>query len=226
MASTSWSSCSHSSMTCMPPAAQGLPARTAISEYAPGQVEITLQHRFDALQAIDEGVRYKRLVKGVANRHGLQACFMAAVRRSIRQRPAPARQPGRRRWQQSVRQRGPGRDPAAAPGHRWNEGVPAGVFGAVLSERQLVPPLPGEQLRAAGADLGNQQPHRVAAGSRRPAVQPAHRAPHLRRRRQSLPGGGGVARGGAPGYSRATRPRCADHWQRLRSPPRRCRATG
>ncbi len=70
---------------------------------------------------------------------------------------------------------------------------------------------------AAGADLGNQQPHRVAAGSRRPGVQPAHRAPHLRRRRQSLPGGGGVARGGAPGYSRATRPRCADHWQRLRS---------
>ena len=43
--------------------------------------------------------------------------------------------------------------------------MPAGVFGAVLSERQLVPPLPGEQLRAAGADLGNQQPHRVAAGS-------------------------------------------------------------
>ena len=57
--------------------AQGLPARTAISEYAPGQVEITLEHRFDALQAIDEGVRYKRLVKGVANKHGLQACFMA-----------------------------------------------------------------------------------------------------------------------------------------------------
>ncbi|PTU74480.1 glutamine synthetase family protein [Pseudomonas mangrovi] len=57
--------------------AQGLPARTAISEYAPGQLEITLEHRFDALQAIDEGVRYKRLVKGVANRHGLQACFMA-----------------------------------------------------------------------------------------------------------------------------------------------------
>lgn len=40
-------------------------------------MEITLQHRFDTLQAIDEGVRYKRLVKGVANRHGLQACFMA-----------------------------------------------------------------------------------------------------------------------------------------------------
>ena len=57
--------------------AQGLPVRTAISEYAPGQLELTLEHRFDVLQAIDEGVRYKRLVKGVANKHGLQACFMA-----------------------------------------------------------------------------------------------------------------------------------------------------
>lgn len=56
---------------------QGLPVRTAISEYALGQLELTLLHRFDALQAIDEGIRYKRLVKGVANRHGLQACFMA-----------------------------------------------------------------------------------------------------------------------------------------------------
>ncbi|WP_434776547.1 glutamine synthetase family protein [Pseudomonas oryzihabitans] len=56
---------------------QGLPVRTAISEYAPGQLELTLLHRVDALQAIDEGIRYKRLVKGVANRHGLQACFMA-----------------------------------------------------------------------------------------------------------------------------------------------------
>ena len=56
---------------------QGLPIRTAISEYAPGQLEITLEHRGEALRAIDEGVRYKRAVKGVAARHGLRACFMA-----------------------------------------------------------------------------------------------------------------------------------------------------
>lgn len=55
---------------------QGIPARTAISEYAPGQVEITLQHG-DALTAMDQAVRYKRLVKGVAHQHGMQACFMA-----------------------------------------------------------------------------------------------------------------------------------------------------
>ena len=58
-------------------AAQGLPVRTAISEYAPGQLEITLEHRSDALQAMDEAVRYKRLVRGVAHSQGLQACFMA-----------------------------------------------------------------------------------------------------------------------------------------------------
>lgn len=57
--------------------AQGIPLRTAISEYAPGQLELTLEHRFDALQAIDEGIRYKRIVKGVAQKHGFQACFMA-----------------------------------------------------------------------------------------------------------------------------------------------------
>ncbi|MGY4492931.1 glutamine synthetase family protein [Pseudomonas sp. TE3610] len=55
---------------------QGIPARTAISEYAPGQVEITLEHG-DALLAMDQAVRYKRIVKGVAHRHGMQACFMA-----------------------------------------------------------------------------------------------------------------------------------------------------
>ncbi|VXC14766.1 Glutamine synthetase [Pseudomonas sp. 8AS] len=56
--------------------AQGIPARTAISEYAPGQVEITLEHG-EALTAMDQAVRYKRLVKGVAHAHGMQACFMA-----------------------------------------------------------------------------------------------------------------------------------------------------
>jgi glutamine synthetase len=56
--------------------AQGIPARTAISEYAPGQVEITLEHG-PALQAMDQAVRYKRIVKGVANAHGMNACFMA-----------------------------------------------------------------------------------------------------------------------------------------------------
>src|SRR5262249_26297214 len=38
--------------------AQDLPAESVISEYAPGQMEITLTHRADALQAVDEAIQY------------------------------------------------------------------------------------------------------------------------------------------------------------------------
>jgi glutamine synthetase len=57
--------------------AQGLPAETLMSEYSPGQFEITLRHRDDALRAVDDAVMFKRLLRGVAARHGLIACFMA-----------------------------------------------------------------------------------------------------------------------------------------------------
>ncbi|MHB8530450.1 MAG: glutamine synthetase family protein, partial [Caulobacteraceae bacterium] len=57
--------------------AQGVPLEGAISEYAPGQVEITLRHGPDALRAADEAVMYKRIAKGVAAKHGLEATFMA-----------------------------------------------------------------------------------------------------------------------------------------------------
>ena len=57
--------------------AQGLPAETLMSEYSPGQFEITLHHRDDALRAVDEAVMFKRVLRGVAQKHGLIACFMA-----------------------------------------------------------------------------------------------------------------------------------------------------
>ena len=56
---------------------QGLPAKTLISEYAPGQMEIVLRHRSDVLKACDEGIMLKRLIKAVAEKHGLVATFMA-----------------------------------------------------------------------------------------------------------------------------------------------------
>jgi glutamine synthetase len=56
---------------------QGLPVRTLMSEYAAGQFEITLEHRPDALRAVDEAILFKRAVRGVAARHGRIACFMA-----------------------------------------------------------------------------------------------------------------------------------------------------
>jgi glutamine synthetase len=57
--------------------AQGLPIEAAISEFAPGQLEIGLAHRADALQVADEAMMFKRLVKGCAVAHGLEATFMA-----------------------------------------------------------------------------------------------------------------------------------------------------
>ncbi|WP_296674641.1 glutamine synthetase family protein [Novosphingobium sp.] len=57
--------------------AQNLPLESGISEYAPGQFEFTLRHKADALRATDDAIMYKRVVKGVAVKHGLEATFMA-----------------------------------------------------------------------------------------------------------------------------------------------------
>lgn len=56
---------------------QGIPAETVISEYAPGQYELTLHYRKDVMQAADDLVMLKRLVRAAARRHGVTACFMA-----------------------------------------------------------------------------------------------------------------------------------------------------
>jgi glutamine synthetase len=56
---------------------QGLPIEAAISEFSPGQLEIGLEHRADALRVADEAMMFKRLVKGVAVKHGFEATFMA-----------------------------------------------------------------------------------------------------------------------------------------------------
>lgn len=56
---------------------QHVPAGTALAEYGPGQFEVNLNHSADALRACDEAIRFKRLVRGVASRHGMEATFMA-----------------------------------------------------------------------------------------------------------------------------------------------------
>jgi glutamine synthetase len=56
--------------------AQELPAGTVLAEYGPGQFEVNLHHVDDALLACDHAIRLKRLVKGVALLHGMEATFM------------------------------------------------------------------------------------------------------------------------------------------------------
>jgi len=56
---------------------QGVPADTTISENGPGQYEINLVHVADALMAADQATLLKRVIKGVARQHGMEATFMA-----------------------------------------------------------------------------------------------------------------------------------------------------
>ncbi|MCC0064374.1 MAG: glutamine synthetase [Defluviimonas sp.] len=55
----------------------GIRAETLISEYAPGQYELTLHYREDVMQAADDLMRLKRIVRAQARAHGVVACFMA-----------------------------------------------------------------------------------------------------------------------------------------------------
>lgn len=56
---------------------QGIPLAGMISELAPGQFELNLAHIRDACRVADHAVLFRRLVKRVAKRHGLDATFMA-----------------------------------------------------------------------------------------------------------------------------------------------------
>jgi glutamine synthetase len=57
--------------------AQGIPADAAISENGAGQFEINMMHVADPLKAADDAVLFKRLVRGIARKHGFAATFMA-----------------------------------------------------------------------------------------------------------------------------------------------------
>ena len=57
--------------------AQNIPAGAALSEYAPGQFEVNLQHVDDPVLAADHAIYLKRAVKAVAKRNDLAASFMA-----------------------------------------------------------------------------------------------------------------------------------------------------
>lgn len=54
----------------------GLTLESLISEYAVGQFELTIRYR-DLLQAADDVIIAKRLIRSCARRFGIEACFMA-----------------------------------------------------------------------------------------------------------------------------------------------------
>lgn len=56
---------------------QSIPLSAMHSEFAEGQWEINTLHAEDPLLGCDRTAMFKRLVKGVAQKHGFAACFMA-----------------------------------------------------------------------------------------------------------------------------------------------------
>ena len=176
---------------------QGIPVETAISEYAPGQLEVTLRHRPDALRATDEAIMYKRAVKGVAVQHGVEATFMAKPFSDIagsgmHLHVSLADKDGKNAFASEAPE-GTELLKFAVGGMRR---AARGFDGGVRAERQLLSPVPRQLLCAGGADLGHQQPHRQFPRAGGPGADPPHRAPGVRRRRQSLPGGRRPAGGG------------------------------
>lgn len=58
-------------------ALQGIECGAITKEYAPGQFEINLHHIADPLLAADQCVMFKRIVRALALKHGVEATFMA-----------------------------------------------------------------------------------------------------------------------------------------------------
>ena len=59
---------------------QGITTGAISREYSPGQFEINLAHSDNPLEAADHCVMFRRVVQGVAYRHGYKATFMAKPR--------------------------------------------------------------------------------------------------------------------------------------------------
>ncbi len=58
-------------------ATQGLDTDTLVAEYGPGQFEINFHHTDDVLAAAETALLFRRVVREVADGHGLEATFMA-----------------------------------------------------------------------------------------------------------------------------------------------------
>ncbi len=56
---------------------QGIPADTTISEFGHGQFEINLLHVPSAVEAADHCLLFKRVVRHIARKHGMDVTFMA-----------------------------------------------------------------------------------------------------------------------------------------------------
>lgn len=57
--------------------AQGMHPLCATKEYSPGQYEVNLPYDTDVMRLCDQALLYRRVIKSVAKKHGLNATFMS-----------------------------------------------------------------------------------------------------------------------------------------------------
>ena len=190
--------------------AQGVPTGAALAECGPNQWEVNLRHVADALEACDQAIRFKRIVKGVAHRNGVEATFMA--------KPYADAPGSGMHLHVSVLDRDGGNVFASDDvlGNDLLKQAAAGLLddhgrrhGGLRAEREQLPAPAARALRADERDLGLQQPRRRGARAGLRRRRPPPRAPRRRRRRESLPRRGGRARRHAARHraqARAARP--------------------
>ena len=170
--------------------AQGVPSTTALAEYGPGQFEVNLLHSANALAACDEALRFRRIVKCVARRHGMDATFlpkpyadMAGSGLHVHVSLNDARRPQCVRVRRSARAR------------RAMQHAAAGLLSTMADGMAIFAPLANSWRRfrpeayvPAHRGLVDQQPRRGAARAGERRGQSPPRTSRRRCRGQSLPG--------------------------------------
>ena len=189
--------------------AQGLPADTLMSEYAPGQFEITLRIARDALRAVDEAIA----VQAPAERRGREARAASPVSWPSRSRARAGSgvhlhvSLAGRGGPQRVRRDDPAGS-AAAPCHRRPERHAGREPAGVRAERQFYRRFRARATRR-GAELGRQQSQRQPARAGGAAGVAACRTSHSGRGRESLCAAAAVLAGRGARHRRAPRSRGA-----------------
>ena len=176
-------------------ATQRIPAGTALAEYGPGQFEVNLSHSADVLGACDEAIRFKRLVRGVATRHGMEATFMPKPYADMAGSGAHLHvsvldAEGHNIFESA--------DPAGSVRLKRAIGglkeTMADANARLRAHHQFLSALSIRILCAPESDLGREQSRRRSAHSCELTRVSSHRASRRRRRRESVPADGSRAR--------------------------------
>ena len=137
----------------------GITAETMISEYAPGQYELTLHYRTDVMQAADDLMRLKRIVRAQARAHGVTACFMAKPNENYAGSGACPCLDAGRCGDERLRRGGRGQVEPDDPARPWRaEGDDGGIHAGLRAAREQLAAVCLAKLCAGLALMGREQP--------------------------------------------------------------------